>query len=45
MRLIAHRELNLLSNGIIAPLEGFLGFSILGGIGKKQNIIHLILLD
>ncbi|UZO12088.1 uncharacterized protein OCT59_003638 [Rhizophagus irregularis] len=34
MRLIAHRELNLLSNGIIAPLEGFLGFSMLGGIAR-----------
>src|SRR5947207_1407647 len=34
MRLISHREVNLLSNGIIVPLEGFLGFSILCGIGK-----------
>ncbi|CAB5384538.1 unnamed protein product [Rhizophagus irregularis] len=33
MRLIAHRELNLLSNGIIAPLEGIFGISMLGGIG------------
>ncbi|CAB4433853.1 unnamed protein product [Rhizophagus irregularis] len=43
MRLIAHRELNLLSNGIIAPLEGFLGFSMLGGIARIVCSVTLII--
>ncbi|RIA83799.1 hypothetical protein C1645_833246 [Glomus cerebriforme] len=34
MRLLTHREINLLSNGIIAPLEGFLGFTMLCGIAR-----------
>ncbi|CAI2182368.1 15447_t:CDS:2, partial [Funneliformis geosporum] len=42
-RLLTHQEKSLLSNGIIAPLEGFLGFSMLCGLARVVCSITFII--